>query len=86
MKMIKVEQTKLYETTDLALSSVLLLYLPDALEVINRENPRRVVFVFRKSDKLDKLVDRFWGGKLRIEPRLFFEGIKTAKTRIYAHE
>lgn len=84
--MTKVEQTECYRTTDLALSSVLLLYLPDALEVVNRENPRRVVFVFRKSDKLDKLVDRFWSGKLRIEPRLFFEGIKTAKTRIYANE
>ena len=83
MKMTKVEQTKLYETTDLALVSVILLFLPDALDVINRENPRRVVFGFKRSEKLDKLVSKFWDGKLKIEPRLFFDAIKTAKVRIY---
>ena len=82
--MIKAEQTKLYETTDLALVSVLLLFLPDSLEVVNRENSHRVVFGFKKSDKLDKLVNRFWNRKLKIEPRAFFDGIKTAKARIYS--
>ena len=82
--MIKAEQTKLYETTDLALVSVLLLFLPDSLEVVNRENSHRVVFGFKKSDKLDKLVNRFWSRKLKIEPRAFFDGIKTAKARIYS--
>lgn len=82
--MTKVEQTKLYETTDLALVSALLVLLPDSLEVVNRENPRRVVFGFKRSDNLDKLVARFWGRKLKIEPRAFFDGIKTAKARIYS--
>ena len=81
MTMTKAEQTKLYETTDLALVSVLLLFLPDSLEVVNRENSRRVVFGFKKSDKL---VERFWNRKLKIEPRAFFDGIKTAKARIYS--
>ncbi|MBI3335675.1 MAG: hypothetical protein HY001_04210 [Candidatus Portnoybacteria bacterium] len=84
MTMTKAEQTKLYETTDLALVSVILLFLLDALEVVNRENPHRVVFGFKKSDKLDNLVARFWERKLKIEPRAFFDGIKTAKARIYS--
>lgn len=84
MTMVKVEQTKIYETTDLALISVLLLSLPDSLVEVDRNNPHRVVFGFKKSDKLDKLVARFWGRKLKIEPRAFFDGIKTAKARIYS--
>ena len=84
MTMTKAEQTKIYETTDLALISVILLFSPDSLEVVNRENSRRVVFGFKKSDKLDKLVNRFWNRKLKIEPRAFFDGIKTAKARIYS--
>ena len=82
--MEKVEQTKIYETTDLALISVVLLSLPDSLEFVNRENPHRVVFRFKKTDELDKLVSRFWGRKLKVEPREFFDGIKTAKARIYS--
>lgn len=84
MTMTKAEQTKLYETTDLALVSVLLLFLPDSLEAVNRENPHRVVFGFEKSVKLDELVSRFWSRKLKIEPRAFFDGIKIAKARIYS--
>jgi hypothetical protein len=82
--MTKAEQTKLYETTDLALISVLLLSLPDSLAAVDRSNPNRVVFRFQKTDKLDKLIVRFWGRKLKIEPRAFFDGIKTAKARIYS--
>ena len=82
--MEKVEQTKIYETTDLALISVLLLSLPDSLAAVDRSNPHRVVFRFKKSDKLDQLVSRFWGRKLKVEPREFFDGIKIAKARIYS--
>ena len=81
MTMTKAEQTKIYETTDLALISVILLFSPNSLEVVNRENLRRVVFGFKKSDKL---VERFWNRKLKIEPRAFFDGIKIAKARIYS--
>lgn len=84
MTMTKVEQTELYETTDLALVSALLVLLPNSLETVNRENPRRVVFGFKKGDKLNKLVARFWERKLKIEARAFFDGIKTAKMRIYS--
>jgi len=82
--MEKVEQTKIYETTDLALISVILIFSPGSLVAVNRENPHRVVFGFKKSDKLDDLIGRFWGRKLKIEPREFFDGIKTAKARIYS--
>jgi len=83
MTMQKIEQIELYETTDLALVSVILLFSPDALGVVNRENPNRVVFGFKRSAKLDNLVSKFWNGKLKIEPRSFFDAIKTAKVRIY---
>lgn len=86
MKMTKVEQTELYETTDLALVSAILVLLPDSLEAVNRENLQRVVFGFRRSNKLNKLIAQFWSRKLKIEVRSFFDAIKTAKARIYAHE
>jgi len=38
-----------YKTADLALVAVLLLFIPDSLEVVDRGNPYKVLFCFGKS-------------------------------------
>lgn len=81
--MTKAEQSKTYETTDLALISVLLLFLPDSLEVVNRTNPHKVLFAFKRSGELDELVAKYWKRELKVEPQAFFNELKLAKVRIY---
>ncbi len=73
-----------YKTADLALVAVLLLFIPDSLEVVDRGNPYRVLFCFGKSPELDSLVKRYWSRELQVEPQAFFNQIKQVKVRIYA--
>ena len=73
-----------YKTADLALVAVLLLFIPDSLEVVDRGNPYKVLFCFGKSPELDSLVKRYWRRELQVEPQAFFNQIKQVKVRIYA--
>ena len=73
-----------YKTADLALVAVLLLFIPDSLEVVDRGNPHKVLFRFGKSPDLDSLVKRYWSRELQVEPQAFFNEVKQVKVRIYA--
>ena len=73
-----------YKTADLALVAVLLLFIPDSLEVVDRGNPRKVLFCFGKSPDLDSLVKRYWSREVQVEPQAFFNEVKQVKVRIYA--
>lgn len=73
-----------YKTADLALVAVLLLFIPDSLEVVDRGNPHKVLFCFGKSPDLDSLVKRYWSRELHVEPQAFFNELKQVKVRIYA--
>ena len=75
-----------YKTADLALVAVLLLFIPDSLEVVDRGNPYKVLFCFGKSPELDSLVKRYWSREIQVEPQAFFNQLKQAKVRIYAED
>ena len=70
-----------FRTADLCLATILSLSFN--IEAIERINPRKVQFVFRQDKKLDKLVDEFWKGEVRIEPQVFFNQLRMLKARIY---
>lgn len=78
------ELIKVFSSADLALATAISLHYP--LEDINKENPRRALFVFNDSPKLQELIIRYWKGELRVEPRLFFDNLKALKARLYANE
>lgn len=75
-----------YKAADLALVAVLLLFIPDSLEVVDRGNPHKVLFCFGKSPDLDSLVKRYWSRELQVEPQAFFNELKQVKVRIYAED
>ena len=75
-----------YKTADLALVAVLLLFIPDSLEVVDRGNPHKVLLCFGKSPDLDSLVKRYWSRELQVEPQAFFNELKQVKVRIYAED
>ena len=77
-------KTELYRTSDMALATVLSLFLP--LNGLDRSNPRRIQFLFLRTSKLDTLVNRYWQGKVRIEPQRFFNQLKVIKARLYSED
>lgn len=75
---------KVFETSDLALSTTISIWFP--LQSVDKSEPRRVVFIFERTKDLDELVDKYWRKELLVEPRLYFDQLKSLKARLYSNE
>ena len=72
-------------TSDLALVTTLSLKFP--IEEIDRStNPRKAIFVFRRSPELEALADQFFSNKFQISPQVFFNQLRDVKNRLYAEK
>jgi len=72
-----------FETTDLGLSTTIVT-LGFRLHSLDRSNPSRVKFVFRREDELEDIVRAYWQKELSVEPLSYFNNIKLMKNRIYS--
>jgi len=72
---------KYYSTSDLALATVISLYYP--LDCIDRQNPTKAIFNFKREEGLDKLIETYWNGELKVNPIAYFNQLKTIKSRLY---
>lgn len=82
---IKKNQNEIFETTDLAI--IIVLTLKDfPIERLDRTDPRRVKFVFKKNEELNQVIEDYWKGKIKVDPKRFFQELKILKTRIYCNE
>ncbi len=70
-----------YQTTDLACATVLSLFFP--LESVDKADPRRAHFIFKRSPKLEQLIEQYRKQELKVEPRAYFDQLKALKTRLY---
>lgn len=73
-----------YLTSDLALATAISLNFPIA--DIDRTNPRKAVFVFRRCPELEDLADQFFSNQLQISPQVFFNQLRDVKNRLYAEK
>lgn len=81
MKRINNSKESLYSTTDMALAAAISIFYP--IEIINKNNPKRVVFIFKKDKHFDLFIANYWKGKLKIDPQKYFQNLKLLKSRIY---
>jgi hypothetical protein len=51
---------------------------------LDKTNPRKVQFVFRKEIGIEKVVDDYWADRLEVKARTFFDNVKMLKNRIYS--
>jgi len=79
--MTQEELKSLYKTSDLALAAIISLQSP--IELIDRTNPRKALFFFKRSKKLDKAIKAYWRGETRVEPRAYFDELRRIKARLY---
>ena len=75
------ENEQLFLCTDLALASALVSEFP--IIKIDVTNPKKAVFVFKNSPKLQKMIAGYWNNTLAVEPKSYFQSIKLLKNRIY---
>ena len=60
-----------FSTPDLNLASVISLSYP--VDSIERFSDRKVAFVFKRDEALDRLIESFWRRDIRVEPIQFAE-------------
>ncbi len=72
----------IFTTTDFN-TIVVLSYFNYKIESIDKENPKRIKFYFKKNKNLETILNRFWKKELLVEPLVFFSLIKEIKSRIY---
>lgn len=70
------------EVSDLGLAASLSVTGFEIVEV-NKDNPRRVVFVFAKSPELKVAIENYFAGRLLVPAEPYFSQIRSLKNRIY---
>lgn len=71
-----------YSTSDLSCATTLSLWFP--IEAIDRTNPRKATFLFKRNEQLDELLESYWRRELKVEPQAYFSQLKAVKARLYA--
>ncbi len=51
---------------------------------LDKSNPKKVQFIFRREIGIEKVVDNYWADRLEVKARTFFDNIKMLKNRIYS--
>jgi len=74
---------KQFESSDFYISAFLLAKEVKLLDV-NRENPRRLSFVFEDFEDRQKLIEDFLLGRGSVEPKRYASAIKELKDLIHA--
>lgn len=70
-----------YSTPDLALATV--ISLSYTVEAIDRQNPHKALFLFKREQSLDQLIEAYWRRELTVEPQAYFNQLKNLKARLY---
>ncbi len=51
---------------------------------VDKSNPKRVFFVFEKTNELETSINRYWSGDLKLPANTLISSIKYLKVLIYA--
>ena len=70
-----------FSSSDLALVTAISLWYP--IDAVDRQNPRRAIFLFKRDEKFDELLEAYWKQELKIEPQEYFNQLKIIKSRLY---
>ena len=80
--MTKENKSQFY-TYDLGLASSLVT-CDCELSELDKTDSRKVKFIFKHNEEIEKIVDNYWNGHLKINSRQLFENQKMLKNRIYS--
>lgn len=73
-----------WTTYDLNCSAALLCAGFELLTVDKGADARKSLFVFKKQDGLEGVVDLYWSDRLEVKARKFADTIKALKNRLYS--
>ena len=80
--MNKQSQNKYFSTSDLGCAAALISAGFDLIS-LNKDNPRKVLFIFKEKSGIEDTVNNYFSGKLKISAINLFNNTKMLKNRIY---
>ena len=72
-----------WTTYDLGVSTALLCAGFELL-ALNRNNPRKVLFIFRREENIDETANAYFADQLKLNARAYFDQLKALKNRLYS--
>jgi hypothetical protein len=77
------DPTAVFTTYDLGVSTALLCVDFELLSV-DKENPRKALFIFKKANGIEDVANRYFSDKLEVKARSFFDHLKALKNKLYS--
>jgi hypothetical protein len=77
------DEASVFTTYDLGVSAALLC-LGYKLIRLDRDDPRKALFVFRKEKDIDTYANQYFSDQLKVKARSFFDSIKALKNKLYS--
>lgn len=72
-----------FTTYDLGVSTALLCAGFELLSV-EKSNPRKALFVFRKETGIEEITDKYFSDRLEVKARSYFDHLKALKNKLYS--
>ena len=72
-----------FSTHDLALAAFLVTSSHKLLK-LDRANPKKVSFLFERTESIDHDVEHYWANQIKVNPRAYFDDLRMLKNRIYS--
>jgi transcriptional regulator with XRE-family HTH domain len=76
-----VSNPETFSTSDLCLATTLSMEF--SIQSVDKTNPRKAYFVFIRNTDLERAIDSYYRGDIRVSPRHFFGQIRDIKSRLY---
>lgn len=54
------------------------------LMAVDKENPNRALFIFRRDKEIEEIINAYWADKLEVKARRYFDSIKATKNKLYS--
>jgi CTP:phosphocholine cytidylyltransferase-like protein len=77
------DDTNFFTTYDLGATAALICSGYE-LMAVDKENPSKALFVFRKEDSIEETVDDYWADRLEVKARRYFDSLKAVKNKLYS--
>lgn len=72
-----------WTTYDLGVSAALMCSGYELLS-LDKANPRKALFIFRRADQIDEIADLYFSDRLEVKARSFFDAVKALKNKLYS--
>jgi hypothetical protein len=78
-----VDPSSVFTTYDLGCASFLLC-LGYKLVSLDRDNPRKALFVFRREPRIEEYANKYFTDEVEVKARSMFDSIKALKNKLYS--